>query len=287
MTDVVVARRCVVGEGPLWSVRDGLLYWLDIPEQRLRWLDPATGATEGRSLPDVVGSIGLRATGGLVAATRNGFAALQPATGELSYLHDPEPDRPEHYFNDGKVDPAGRFWAGTLNDGPPTATGTLWRLDADHGCHPMRRGVICPNGLGWSPDARTMYFTDSRRYTIFAFDFDAESGRIGNARVFASVTPPADPDGLCVDSEGCVYSAQWGGAQVVRYDPAGRVVGTIPVPTRLATSVALGGPDLRTLFITTASIGLDAAQLAADPAAGTVLAVTVDTPGVPEPMFAG
>ncbi|MFU8850175.1 SMP-30/gluconolactonase/LRE family protein [Micromonospora sp. SL1-18] len=287
MTEIVVAHRCVVGEGPLWSVRDGLLYWLDIPEQRLWRFDPTSGATASRPLSDVVGSIGVRAAGGLVAATRNGFAALRPDTGELSGICDPEPDLPQHYFNDGKVDPAGRFWAGTLNDGPPTATGTLWRLDADHGCQPMRRGVICPNGLGWSPDARVMYFTDSRRHTIFAFDFDVESGRIGNERVFASVTPPADPDGLCVDAEGCVYSAQWGGGQVVRYDPTGRMVGTIPVPTPLVTSVALGGSDLRTLFITTASIGLGAAELAADPAAGALLAVAVDTPGRPEPMFAG
>ena len=291
MSDVV---RCVqpagaiLGEGPLWCPREQALYWLDIKRPAIYRFDPRAGQTGNWSLPSDIGCMALREQGGMVVGLRTGFAFLDLETGAVTALADPEADRPDNRFNDGKVDRQGRFWAGTLNDAESEPLGSLYRLDREGAVTLMQDGAVVSNGIGWSPDDRTLYFTDSVIRTIWAFDFDPGSGGIANRRVFAEVPDGTGyPDGLTVDSEGYVWSAVWDGWRIVRYDPAGRIDREVVVPVQRPTSCMLGGPDLKTLYVTSASIHLDAEALERGPMAGGLFALEVGTAGLPEPRFAG
>lgn len=291
MTDEM---RCVheayamLGEGPLWCPREGMLYWLDIKRPAINRFDPEAGRAGHWPMPSDIGCMALREEGGMVVALRSGFALLDLDTGAIEAISDPESDRPGNRFNDGKVDRQGRFWAGTLNDAESEPLGSLYRLDPDRTVTLMQDGVVVSNGIGWSPDDRTMYFTDSAIRTIWAYDFDPDSGAIANRRIFAEVPDGTGyPDGLTVDCEGYVWSAVWDGWRLVRYDPAGRIDREVVVPVQRPTSCMLGGPELKTLYVTSASIHLDAGALERGPLAGGLFALDVDTAGLPEPRFAG
>ncbi len=291
MSDVV---RCVqpagaiLGEGPLWCPREQALYWLDIKRPAIFRFDPRAGQTGNWALPSDIGCMALREQGGMVVGLRTGFAFLDLESGAVTPVADPEADRPDNRFNDGKVDRQGRFWAGTLNDAESQPLGSLYRLDPDGTVTLMQDGAVVSNGIGWSPDDRTMYFTDSVVRTIWAFDFDPGSGAIANRRIFAEAPDGTGyPDGLTVDSEGFIWSAVWDGWRIVRYDPAGRIDREVVVPVQRPTSCMLGGPDLKTLYVTSASIHLDAGALERGPLAGGLFALEVDTAGLPEPRFAG
>lgn len=230
----------------------------------------------------------LREAGGMVVGLRSGLASLDFETGAVTAIADPEADRPDNRFNDGKVDRQGRFWAGTLNDAEADPLGSLYRLDPGGVVTLMQDGAVVSNGVGWSPDDRTMYFTDSAVRTIWAYDYEAETGAIANRRVFVEVPEGSGfPDGLTVDSDGFVWSAVWDGWRVVRYDPSGRIDREVVMPVQRPTSCMLGGPDLKTLYVTSASIHLDTSSLAKGPLAGGLFALEVDTAGLPEPRFAG
>ncbi|NNG04582.1 MAG: SMP-30/gluconolactonase/LRE family protein [Inquilinus sp.] len=284
----VQAANAILGEGPVWCPREGVLYWLDIKRPAVYRFDPGRGQTGCWPMPSDIGCMALREAGGMVVALRSGFALLDFDTGELTPLADPEADRPDNRFNDGKVDRRGRFWAGTLNDAESDPLGSLYRLDADGSVPLMQEGAVVSNGIGWSPDDRTMYFTDSAIRTIWAYDFDAVSGAIANRRVFAEVPEGTGyPDGLTVDADGHVWSAVWDGWRVVRYDPSGRIDREVAMPVQRPTSCMLGGDDLKTLFVTSASIHLDAVALSKGPLAGGLFALDVDTAGLPESRFAG
>jgi sugar lactone lactonase YvrE len=239
-------------------------------------------------LPEPVGAIALRAGGGLVAAARSGFAYIDRDGAMSPAFCTPEADRPGNRFNDGKCDRAGRFWAASMHDGETDPSGSLYRLDASHRCERADDGFVIGNGLGWSPDNRTFYFTDSVARRIFAYDFDIDSGAIGRKRLFATIPDDAGfPDGLCVDAEGHVWSAHWDGWRVTRYAPDGRIVEVLRVPVPRPTSCAFGGSDLATLFITSARINLGAADLARSPLSGSVLSLRPDRNGLAEPSFGG
>jgi sugar lactone lactonase YvrE len=274
-----------LGEGPRWNVEEQALYWVDIENDAFYRFDPGTGEQERCVVGLPVGALGFRAAGGLILATRDGFALWEPETQALRFLADPEADRPESRFNDGAVDSMGRFWAGTMSEDP---TSSLYRLDPDGRVHQMETGLTTSNGLGWSPDNRTMYLTDTPRQVIYAYDFDAATGAITNRRPFVT-TPdgPGWPDGLAVDSEGGVWSARWGGWKVTRYDPAGAVEREIRLPVECPTSCAFGGAGLDELYITTAWTGVDPAQRAAQPWAGDLFRVRVGIKGRPESKYAG
>ena len=284
----VQSAGAILGEGPLWCPREQVLYWLDIKRPAIYRFDPQSGQTGQWTMPSDIGCMALREQGGMVVGLRTGFAFLDFETGAVTALADPEADRPDNRFNDGKVDRQGRFWAGTLNDAESEPLGSLYRLDADGTVTLMQDGAVVSNGIGWSPDDRTMYFTDSVIRTIWAFDFDPGSGAIANRRIFAEVPNGTGyPDGLTVDSEGFVWSAVWDGWRIVRYDPAGNIDREVVMPVQRPTSCMLGGPDLRTLYVTSASIHLDAGALERGPRAGGLFALQVDTAGLPEPRFAG
>lgn len=284
--ECLIRSRNVMGEGPWWSADEGRLYWVDVTERALYRLDPANGARPDRwTLPSEIGSFALREGGGAVVALRDGFALLDLETGAIERVADPEADRPTSRFNDGKCDRRGRFWAGTVDDrGGPN--GTLYRLDADLRWHGVRANATISNGLGWSPDDRTMYYSDSGVPLLYAFDFDADSGTISRERVFARPERGVAADGLTVDADGCVWTPQWDGGCVIRYRPDGIVDRRIELPVPRPTSCTFGGPDLDQLFVTSAAIRLPG-EKPAGPLDGAVFVIDAGVQGLPETRFAG
>src|SRR5258708_9725986 len=222
--ECVYSTKAIIGEGPVWSVKEQRLYWVDIPEKKVHVFNPADGSNKTFELPQMVTSASPRKEGGLLLTLRKSVAYFEPSTGKLDILPDPEEDRPGNRFNDGKCDRQGRLWAGTMGDVDWDApVGNLYRFDADAKLTRMEEGVCCSNGLGWSPDSRTLYFAESFRYKIHAYDFDPATGNVSNRRVFSSLDPisAAFPDGLTVDAEAFVWSAQPVFGRLVRSDPTG------------------------------------------------------------------
>ena len=212
-----------LGECPLWDEQGRELWWVDILGPALKRLDLARGTVRALALPEPIGSFALRRNGGVVAAMKSGLYFLNPDNGELECVAQPEAGLPANRFNDGRCDRDGRFWAGTMKDvGKREPVGSLYRLDAGGACARMRENLYVPNGLSWSPDGGTMYFSDTHRHTIWACDYDRAGGAISRERVFADADD-LHPDGACVDAEGCLWSCQYGGWRIVRYTPAGKV----------------------------------------------------------------
>lgn len=284
----VASPRALVGEGPVWDDRREVLWWIDVKEPRLFRYDPATGENRSLAMPERIGCVALRENGGLIGALMSGFKWLDPDSGAISPIADPEPDRPGNRFNDGKCDRRGRLFAGTMDNEEVECTGTLYRLDPDLSVHPMCTEVHLSNGLGWSPDDRTMYYTDSLRRVIWAFEYDIDSGTLHNRRVFATVDEDAGvPDGLCVDASGFVWSAHWGGWRLTRYAPDGRIDRVLEMPVPQPSCCAFGGADLATLYVTSACIGMDEVAFARAPDGGGLFALEVGVRGLPTNRFAG
>lgn len=289
-TDAICVVDCKnkLGEVPVWDVAEQALYWVDIESALLQRLEPVSGAARSWRLPERVCALALREKGGLVLALASGFAFFDPATGALERLAAPEAHMPHNRMNDGKCDRRGRFWAGTMDDRLTSPTGALYRLDPDLTCRRMELGIGISNSLAWGPDDRVFYFADTLRRTIFAYDFDVETGAIGNRRVFTDCRDqPGDPDGSTVDAEGYLWNAQWDGWRVVRYAPNGRIDRIVDLPVQKPTSCMFGGPDLATLYVTSAVWDLTAEALAKQPHAGGVFALDVGLRGLPETRFAG
>jgi sugar lactone lactonase YvrE len=285
----VVAVNNKAGEGPIWSSQEQALYWVDIYNPRVYRFYPATGRHEGLDVALPITALALRATGGMVAVAGSGFAFWDPQTQKFDFIADPEADKPYIRFNDGAIDPRGCFWAGTVNEENPQAPdGCLYRLDPDGSVRRMATGFTVSNGIGWSPDHQTMYFTDSLRRVILAYDYDSATGAIVNRRPFVQVPEEEGfPDGLTVDSEGFVWSAHWGVYQVRRYDPAGKIEREIILPVQNVTSCAFGGENLDELYVTTAWQTLSEEERKEQPFAGDLFRVKVGVKGMEEPRFAG
>jgi L-arabinonolactonase len=277
----------ILGEGPIWDVREQAFYWVDIRSRLVRRYEWASGRTQTWTLPEMVGSLAVRERGGLLLAMQASISTFDPATGALERVAAPEAGRENMRFNDGKCDRQGRFWVGSMNDAVREPSGTLYRLDPRRGCIAHFNGIRTPNSLAWSPDGTLMYFADSRSQIIHAYAYDTSTGEIGQPRVFHSVEPPAIPDGATVDADGCLWSAQYGGGRVVRITPDGRIDCSIELPVQQPTSCQFVGPDLDVLFITTARQRMTEEQLAQQPLAGALLAVEVGVKGLPEARYQG
>lgn len=279
--------NAILGEGPSWDAQRGVLYWVDIKRPSIFCFDPRRGQTGHWPMPNPVGCIApTRDAKGLVFADSAGFGFLSLQTGEITRIANPECGVAGNRFNDGKVDRAGRLWAGTIDDECIRASGSLYRLDCDGRVNRMDSGFICSNGLGWSPDDTTMYFTDSMTRTIWAYDFDLRHGTIGGRRVFARLTDQDGvPDGLTVDTEGCVWSAIWDGWRLIRYTPGGRIDMEVRMPVQRPSSCIFGGPELTTLYITSACVELKWGALRDGPLAGALFSLECDVPGLPETPF--
>ena len=279
----------IVGESPIWCPTMGMLYWVDIRRNRVQRFDPRTGHNTFIAIDDIVTSVNLRRGGGLVLTLRKAFAFMDWNSGTVTRADNPEADKPDNRFNDAKCDRAGRLWAGTMGDQAWMApTGSLYRFEGAGQLARKREQVICSNGTGWSPDNRTMYHTESFRYGVFAYDFDLASGEIANRRPFVMLDPKGGefPDGLTVDAEGFVWSAHVGGGRIVRYDPSGKPEREVRFAASRGTSCAFGGPNLSTLYISSARETLKPADLLREPLAGSLFACEPGVTGLPETPFA-
>jgi sugar lactone lactonase YvrE len=284
----LVDARASVGEGPVWNEADGCLWWIDIKIPRLFRTEPESGETTEWPLPERIGSFAFRHDGTLICAMKSGFKIFDPQSEGWTDLADPESHLPGNRFNDGKCDASGRFFAGTMDDEEFECTGSLYRLDPDHTITTTKTGISISNGLGWSPDHRTMYYTDTKKACIWAYDYAIATGAMTNERIFADV--PVEhgyPDGLCVDAEGFVWGAHWEGWRVTRYAPDGSVDRVVEMPVPKITSCCFGGPDMTTLFITSARIDLDEPALAKAPLSGGLFAIQTDVRGQPCLLFGG
>jgi sugar lactone lactonase YvrE len=285
--ECLVAGANRLGESPIWCDRRARLFWVDSREPAVHWLSPGSGASGRIPAPELIGSIGLvESDDRLVAAMESGFFLVDPDQATFTGIAAPVEIPAGHRFNDGRVDRAGRFWAGTMNDQARTPTGTVFRLDGQGTVSPLFNEVIIPNSLGWSPDSRTMYFADTMRQLIYQLPFDFAEGRPGERRVFADLTgQPGRPDGSAVDSDGCLWNAEYAGGRVVRYRPDGRVDRVVAMPVSNPTCCAFGGPELDTLFVTSAAQRLTPEQRAREPLAGALFAVRPGVTGLPESRF--
>ena len=277
----------ILGEGPIWDVQEQAFYWVDIRGRAVRRYAWRTSSVQSWNMPEMVGSLALRAGGGLLLAMQSSISFFDPASGQFERVAEPEAGRANMRFNDGKCDRQGRFWVGSMDDVKREPAGTLYRLDAERSCVPMVTGVITPNSLAWSPDSRTMYFSDSRSHLIAAYPFNSATGALGVARVFFRTEPPAIPDGATVDAAGYVWCALYGGGRVVRIAPDGRLDRSIELPVQQPTSCQLAGPDLDVLLVTTAKQRLSLDELAQQPLAGALLAIDVGVKGLSETRYAG
>lgn len=276
-----------LGECPLWDEREQVLYWVDIAEGRIHRFDPATRLNTTHQFQTKLSSIAKRASGGLAVTLRKTFGYFDPASGNLEVLDTIEGDQPDNRFNDGKVDRQGRYWAGTMNEveiGKPDAG--LYRFDAPGRITKMISDVTISNGTGWSPDNRTMYYNDTLRYTVFAYDFDAATGTISNRRSFATFEPSAKglPDGLTVDAEGHIWCALVNYGRILRLDPDGKIERMVTFPPTRGTSATFGGKNHNELYITTARETLTPEEIAQQPLAGSLFVCEPGCQGLPEPM---
>lgn len=252
------APRCRGGENPMWDAARGELHYIDNTGCKVHSFNPTTGITRSHGMPSVVTTLVLRQDGGAVVTLRSGIHLLDLDTGALDLI-DPLPDPPPHVYNDGKVDSRGRFLIGasTARFAEPAPDGGLFRLDSDRTLTRLDAGIHFSNGPCWSPDEKTFYFSDSWVRTVFAYDYDIETGAVANRRPFLETHAFGGlPDGATVDAEGCYWVAIYQGGKIAAFRPDGSLERTIDMPVKLVSSVAFGGPDLNRLFVTTIAEGI-------------------------------
>lgn len=268
-------------EGPVWVTRDQALWFTDIKRHKVYRYDPATGAKASWDAPDQVGFVLPIEGGGFVAGLKNGLARFDERDGSFTPMTDPEPEFPNNRLNDGTVDPSGRLWFGTMDDSEAEATGRIYRLAADGTCEAESGLHSITNGPALSPDGRTLYHTDTLGGQIYACDVSAE-GRLSNRRLFAEI-PNSEgyPDGPTVDAEGCVWTGLYKGWSARRYSPAGELIETVEFPASAITKIAFGGPNLTTVYATTAAKHLAPGDFEKEPRSGDLFSFEVSVPGLP------
>ncbi len=278
---VVLDAGAVLGECPVWSVAEGALYWVDIESKTVNRFDPTTGRNAARLVPGKVGAIAIRGEGQLLAAVGTELGMLDFTTGDYEPWKPVEPGGTGNRLNDGRCDPVGRFWVGSMYD-PTSArirSGHLHRTDASGDQLTLLDDVGVANGLAFTPDGTTMYFADTFDRTVWAFDYDVDTGTPSNQRVFLDMGDlPGKPDGACVDEEGGYWLACVRGGALIRVLPSGVVERSIELPVSSPTMCAFGGTDLDVLYVT--SIGMDD-----EPLSGSLLAIEPGVRGLPEPWF--
>lgn len=287
--ELVVDARATVGEGPVWDAARGILWWVDIPAGLVHRFDPRDGSDHTLSLGSAVGAVALRDRATLLVALADELASLDPATGRVERLvaFAPGDGRPLR-CNDGKCDPAGRFWVGRMAPDGAAGEGSLLRVGPDLAMVTRLSGLAIPNGLGWSLDGRRMYFLDSAWCEVREHPYDPATGLMGDGR--SLVRFPDDgtvPDGLTVDAEGHLWVARWGAGCVVRVDLDGNVVGRIDLPVSQVSSCTFGGEDLGDLYITTAHEDFGPRDLAREPLAGGLFRCRPGVRGLLPTAFAG
>ncbi len=268
--ELIIDAHAELGEGAIWEGATQTLYWVDISAGQVHSYHPETGAQRSYAVGQMVGTVVSRAAGGLLLAVEQGIAGLNLDTGAITPLWEFTPPQPRIRFNDGKCDPVGRFWAGTMALDDRPGAGSLYRFDPDGRVHSMVSDVGVSNGIAWSLDNTTLYYIDTPTQAVAAFDYALATGAISGRRNVISIDKATgSPDGMTIDAEGMLWIAHWGGSRVTRWNPTdGSLLQTIHLPVARVTSCWFGGPNLDELYITTASTGLSAEERAAQPHAG-------------------
>ena len=278
--------HAVLGEGPVWVEREGALFWVDIKGRKTFRLG-ADDKVESWETPFRVGSIAPRASGGFIAGTDQGIAEIDLMQGRFDLLFNPEAQLPDNRFNDGKVDPQGNFWAGSMDDLEREATGSLYRIGPDMSCRQVDTNYRVTNGPAFSPTGDILYHNDSARQVTYRFTL-APDGTVGTRETFLQFGEGEGyPDGMTVDAEGCLWIAFWDGWCLRRYSPEGALLSKLEMPVARPTSCTFGGANLDRLYITSASIDLDPDALAMQPNAGGLFMVVPGVKGTPQVAFAG
>ena len=285
--EIAVDVRHELGESVLWDDRYGELVWVDIHRGKL-WRYGTGGRPVGHSMPDRIGAVGLRQGAGYVVGLAKSFGLFDPVTGHYETVAEVEADLPHTRLNDGRCDRHGNFLCGGINEGGAGKPDSgLYRLSGDGQVEKLMSGIRCANSTCFSPDGRTLYFSDMPTGEIVRFDYD-EAGPLGAARPFHSLSGRQGlPDGSTIDAEGCLWNAHWGGGRIVRYGSGGETLLEIDLPVSNPTCLAFGDADYRTLYITTAFFQLTPEQRRREPLAGAVLKVRTEVEGFPEPHFRG
>lgn len=274
--DLVSDHICLLGEGPVWDASRKSINWIDILNGRIHELFVLSRQHRVIELGEMVGAIAIHAgSGEYLAALQSGISVVDRETGAKRMLVHPELNKPRNRFNDGKYDPAGRFWVSTMSLTEEQGAGNLYMIEKDLEYKIMIEGTTIGNGLAWSSDQKTFYFIDTPTRTVSAFDYDIESGNITNKRVVITIPENEGfPDGMTIDSEDMLWIAHYGGWQVSRWNPVtGEKIRSIPLPVEHVTSCTFGGEDLNDLYITTARKDLDEKQLAEQSLAGNLFVV--------------
>lgn len=277
-----------LGEGPVWVEAENAVYWVDIFSNQVHRYALADGAKKTWTFDFAVTSLNPRQGGGFVGTIKDGFAAIDFDNLSVDPIQLPEADMPNNRFNDGKVDNSGRYWAGTMDIDQTGETGALYRLDPDLSVRKVDDDYIICNGPTFNLDNTIIYHTDSIKRIIYALDI-GPGGDLSNKRIFTQFTRDDEgvPDGMTVDSEDCIWVAQFGGARVTRYSPAGEILRVLPLPALNITSCAFAGTKLDTLYITSARTAMSESDLAMYPLAGSFFAFKPGVKGVATPLFAG
>ncbi|MDB6089523.1 MAG: uncharacterized protein JWN85_2307 [Gammaproteobacteria bacterium] len=274
--DLVLDTQCVLGESPVWWAEAGLLVFVDITARRLYKFDPRSNRLEVQGTDEDIGCVAPAKGGGFVAGLRSGIWLLDTAGAKLRRLAGNPEDPATNRFNDGRVDPRGRYLAGTVDELKAGGRAGLYRYDR-RGLTQLAAGLMTSNGLAFSPDGRILYHSDTPRFVVYRYDYDPETGAATNRGVFVRLEPTATdrgrPDGGAVDVEGCYWTSLYEGSRIQRYDPEGRLVAEYPIPARNPTMPAFGGAGMRTLFVTTARDKTGGAG-------GGLYALSVDVPGI-------
>lgn len=261
----VVSARARLGECPLWDVDRQQLFWVDAYNHRVHQYDPTTGQNRFFETGDLVSAIALANPNHLLIALRDRLAVLDLDTGKVTTRHQLRFPHPNTRCNDGKCDSQGRFWIGSISEAPEQAE--LYRYDPDGSIRVMETGLTISNGLGWSPDEKTFYLTDSAKHIIYAYDFEVKTGAIANRRILVDLSNEivdgviVEPDGMTIDQQGNLWSALWNGWRIACFDPAGEEIHSIKLSVQRPTSVTFGGANLTDLYITSASVGLSQKEI--------------------------
>lgn len=284
--ECVVSRNDQLGETPLWCDQTQKLWWLDIEKPKLQSFDPETGKHDFLAMPGTyLGSHALTKSDDHLVAIDSDLHFLNFKTGETKPFVQVEQGM-DNRLNDGRVDSKGRLWIGTMDNQYTRPNGGLYRVDPDGTVTKMLEGINVSNGIAFSPNNDKFYFTDTRRFQTWVFDFDVDDGALSNQRLLADYSETKDrPDGACVDADGCLWNAFFAGSRIVRYRPNGEIDRTINLPVTNPTCICFGGRDLKTLYISTASKFLSDDQLKIEPLAGSLLAINGLGQGLPEYRF--
>lgn len=279
--ELVVDAKASLGEGPCWDAEHQLLYWVDILEKKVHIYDPAQKADRTIDVPEYVGAVVPKKSGGLLLFMQNGLYVMDLEQQEPRLITELEADMPDNRSNDGKCDPAGRFWAGTMEMDAAEGEGSLYCMDTDQSVKKVVSDTTISNGLAWSPDRHTMYFIDTPTRKVDAYDYDIGTGYISNRRTAIKMPEEeSNPDGMTIDYEGMLWIAHFGGSKIGRWNPeTTEKIEEVRVPATQVTSCVFGGQNLDELYITTARTGLGAAEISRQPSAGGVFRMKTNVRG--------